>query len=193
VIGVKLKEICDLRSGFQGKINEGDKYKQIKLKDVSKDGVINYEELEGFDAEKLADKYILRKNDIIFKAKSSDNTAALVEKSAENIVATAHFIILTIKEEFKNKLNPMYLTMFINSEVAQEYFSKHSEGTGLSIVKISSLEELDIVLPSMEEQDKLGRMYNLMIEERVTMKRLIIEREKQVKAKFRTMIESVEV
>lgn len=190
---MKLKDFCELRSGYQGTTREGQTYKLIKLKDVTKDGVINYEDLESFHTEKIADKYILSKNDLIFKAKSSDNTAALVDCKEDNLVATAHFIIISVKNEFMGKVNPTYLTMFVNSEFAQEYFNKHSEGTALSIVKMSSLEDMDIILPPIDEQDKLSKIYSLMIEERITMKELMAEREKQVKAKFRSIVEKAEV
>lgn len=186
---MKLKDFCELRSGYQGKTYEGEAYKLIKLKDVTKDGVISYQDLERFDTDKIADKYILKKNEIIFKAKSSDNTAALVEMDIDKVVATAHFIVISIKEEYIDKVNPMYLTMFINSEYAQEYFDKHSEGSVLSIIKLSSLENLDVIVPSLSEQNKLSEIYSLMVEERITMKELMLEREKQVKAKFRSIVE----
>ena len=42
---MKILDVCTLKSGFQGKTSEGEAFKIIKLKDVTKDGVIKYEEL----------------------------------------------------------------------------------------------------------------------------------------------------
>ena len=83
---MKLSDICTLRSGFQGKTTEGNQFKQIRLKDVTKDGVIKYDELEQFDCAKVNEKYLLKQGDIILKAKSGDNTAAIIANDIENIV-----------------------------------------------------------------------------------------------------------
>lgn len=186
---IKLKDLCESKSGFQGKTGKGNDFKIIKLKDVSKDEKISIENLETFSSERINEKYLLRKNDILFKAKSGDNIAVLYEGNDKNIVASAHFFILNIREKYKNKVNPSYLTMYLNSEYAEEYFMSHSEGTVLSIVKLSSLLELEIKVPGMEEQQKLAQVYGLMIEEKVLMQRLLENREKQVKAYLRNVIE----
>lgn len=67
---MKLADNCILKSGFQGKTEDGGQYRQIKLKDVTKDGIIKYDELDGFNSEKFNKKYLLKKGDIILKAKS---------------------------------------------------------------------------------------------------------------------------
>jgi restriction endonuclease S subunit len=186
---IKLKDLCELKSGFQGRPEEGDDFKIIKLKDVLRDEKVSFERLETFSSERMNEKYLLKRNDILFKAKSGDNTAVLYEGDGENIVASAHFFILNIKKQYKDKVNPSYLTMYLNSEYAQEYFKKHSEGTALSIVKLSSLSELEIKVPNREQQEKLSQVYSLMIEEKVLMQMLLERREKQVKAYLRNVIE----
>lgn len=50
---MKILDVCTLKSGFQGKTSEGEAFKTIKLKDITKDGAIKYEELESFDADKV--------------------------------------------------------------------------------------------------------------------------------------------
>lgn len=187
-----LKDLVDLRSGFQGKTVEGSTYKLIKLKDVQKNGIINEAELETFDADKVTSKHLLNKGDIIFKAKSVDNTAALIEKEVTNLVASAHFILMTIKEGAKEEVLPEYLMMYLNSEYTQSYCKKHAQGTVLPIMRLGDLENLEVVLPSIEEQRKLGSLYRLMIKERMTMEQMIEEREKQVAGKLRQAIEEVE-
>src|SRR5690242_1226780 len=107
---MKLSNVCTLKSGFQGKTSEGNEFKQIRLKDVTKDGVIKYEELEGFNSEKVNEKYLLKKGDIILKAKSGDNTAAIIEEDIENVVAASHFIVITVNDN--SILNPEYLVMY---------------------------------------------------------------------------------
>lgn len=179
-VELSLKEFAVLRSGFQGKTEEGTSYRQIKLKDVTRDGVLQEDELECFDAARMTEKYILKTGDIIFKAKSVENIALLIETEREDLVATNHFILVSIKEEMKDKVWPKYLMLYLNSERAQGYFKKHAQGTVLPIISIGILEETPIILPSLEEQKRLSELYGLMLQERVTMQKLMMAREKQV-------------
>lgn len=188
----KLHQLVDMRSGYQGKITEDEAaqtVKLMKLKDVSKEGIIQYEDIETVKVERILPKHLLNQGDIIFKAKSGDNTAACIDRQEENLLATAHYILMSIKEEFKEQVLPQYLAMYLNSEYAKSHIKARSEGTALAIVKISGLEELEVILPSPEEQAKLSELYALMLQERVTMQKLMLEREKQIAGKLRAIIE----
>ena len=101
-----LKDICEIKSGFQGKTEEGDKYKIIKLKDVSKDGIIDFDGLDSFDSEREPKKFLLEKGDIILKARSGENTAVTIDKDLENVVAASQYMILNVID--KEKINPLY-------------------------------------------------------------------------------------
>lgn len=180
---MKLADNCILKSGFQGKTQDGGQYRQIKLKDVTKDGIIKYDELDGFNSEKVNKKYLLKKGDIILKAKSGDNTAALIEEDIENIVPSAHFIIITIKDA--DIFSSEYLTAYLNSEYAQDYFKKHAEGTALPIVKIKTLEDLDVRIPGKDKQKKIADMYKFIQDEKVTMDQIYENRKKQFTAFLR--------
>lgn len=180
---MKLSKLCTLKSGFQGKTTEGDQYRQIKLKDVTKDGIIKYEELEGFNSEKVNEKYLLKKGDIILKAKSGDNTAALINEDIRNIVPASHFIIITINDT--NVITPEYLVAYLNSEYAQDYFKINAEGTALPIIKIKTLENLEIKIVNSETQKEIADLYKLIKDEKLIMEQLIENREKQFTAYLR--------
>lgn len=183
---MKILDICTLKSGFQGKTSEGEAFKIIKLKDVTKDGSIKYQGLEGFNTDKMNEKFRLKKGDIILKAKSGDNTAALIKEDIENVVAASHFIVITVNDD--SVLSPEYLVAYLNSEYAQDYFKKHAEGTTLPIVKIKTLEELEIKDLLMEKQLEVANMYKLIKEEKLTMEKIIENREKQFKAYLREVL-----
>lgn len=183
---MRIIDVCDLKSGFQGKTNVGEKFRVIKLKDVTKDGIIRYEELETFNAEKVSEKFLLKKNDIILKAKSGDNTAVLIKEDIENIVAASHFIVITVNDN--SILSPEYLVAYLNSEYAQDYFKKHAEGTTLPIVKIKTIEDLEIRELAMEKQLEVANIYELIKEEKLIIESLIDNREKQFKAYLRGLL-----
>lgn len=184
-----LKKIANLISGFQGKVSEGTDFKQIKLKDVTKDGNINFEELDLFSYDKVNEKYILKRNDIIIKAKSGDNTAALINEDVKNTVATSHFIIIRVKDEYKNEIDSEYLAMYLNSEHAQNYFTSYREGVATPILKLKNLENLPVKKIDIKKQKELATIYRLLKEEKETMQKLIEAREKQFKVHLKNTLE----
>lgn len=184
---MKILDVCTLKSGFQGKTNEGEAFKIIKLKDVTKDGVIKYEELESFDSDRVNEKFLLKKGDIILKAKSGNNTAALIKEEIENVVAASHFIIITVNDY--SLLSPEYLVAYLNSEYAQDYFKKHAEGTSQPIVKIKTIEALQVKLIELKDQRNIASMYSLIKEEKLIMEQIAENRDKQFKAYMREILD----
>nr|WP_288305687.1 restriction endonuclease subunit S [uncultured Romboutsia sp.] len=182
-----LKYIALLNSGFQGRATEGNDYRIIKLKDVTKDGVVNYNELANFNSEKVNEKYILKNNDIIIKAKSGDNTAAIINTDEENVVAASHYIVIRVKDT--SIIDPEYLVMYLNSDYVQNYFEIHREGSAIPIIKMKTLEDLQIKVIDIEKQKELAKIYRLLNEEKITMQQLIEAREKQFKQHLKTVIE----
>ena len=86
-------------------------------------------------------------------------------------------------------LDPEYLVAYLNSEYAQDYFKKNAEGTVQPIIKIKTLEELEIKIISMEEQKKVSSLYNLIKKEKLTMELIAEKREKQFKAYLREILD----
>lgn len=184
---IKLKDVCTFRSGFQGKSSEGKLIKQIKLKDVTSDGEILLDQLSEISCGQPIDRYELYKNNILFKAKSTENTAACVPCDLKETVANSHFFVITVKDE--EVVDPMYLTIYLNSELAQGYFKKHSQGVTSSMVRLKTLEEMEVLLPSINKQREAIKAYHLMKSERELMEKLIQNREKQFKGYFQGLLE----
>lgn len=183
-----LKDICEIKSGFQGKTEEGNKYKIIKLKDVSKDGIIDYNNLESFDSEREPKKFLLEKGDVILKARSAENTAVAIDKDLENVVASSQYMILKIKD--KEKVNPLYLELYLNSEYTQAILKRNSEGSVLPIIKLNILkDDLPIKIVPMEIQEKLIEVYSLVKQEKKYMQEIAEKRNEQYTAYIREYLD----
>ena len=183
---MKLMDLCTIKSGFQGRPSEGRTYKAVKLINVDKEGTIDFENLTEIECEKMPDRFLLKKNDIIFKAKCAENSAALIEEDLENTVATAHFLVITINDT--EQLDPAYLVTYLNSDVAQAYFKANAQGATVPMIRLSTLQELEIKLPTIEKQREIASAYQLVKEEKATMEQLIQNREKQFKAYLQTVL-----
>lgn len=183
---MKLVNVCHVRSGFQGRPSEGEVIKQIKLKDVSKEGEIQFDQLTKFECASVPERFRLKKNDIIFKAKCAENSAALIPYDLEDTVATSHFLVLTVRDE--NQLDPAYLTMYLNSDFGQAYFKMNAQGVTVPMIRLATLEDMEIELPAIETQQEIAKVYQLMKEEKAVMEKLIQNREKQFKAYLQELL-----
>ena len=56
------------------------------------------------------------------------------------------------------------------------------------MIRLSTLQELEIKLPTIEKQKEIATAYQLVKEEKATMEQLIQNREKQFKAYLQTVL-----
>ncbi|MFW6008839.1 MAG: restriction endonuclease subunit S [archaeon] len=177
---ILLKEICNIRTGYQKRAVKGNKYKLLKLSNLLEDGTINLNEADLFGEKEIKPRYIIKKNEILFKAKSSQNTAGIYLDEEKNLVASGHFFIISLKKEYKEKINPGYLAWYLREEKAQKYFKKFAVGMAMSAVRKSDLEMLEIALPPLDIQNLIAETYELMLEEKQLMNLYIKNRSQQI-------------
>ena len=104
----------------------------------------------------------------------------------EDTVATSHFLVLTVRDE--NQLDPAYLTMYLNSDFGQAYFKMNAQGVTVPMIRLATLEDMEIELPAIETQREIAKVYQLMKEEKAVMEKLIQNREKQFKAYLQELL-----
>lgn len=178
---MKLKEL-ELMTGFQGKESLGQIYKIINMGDLDSNGNFDYSSLGQIECEKVKDKYLLRKGDIIVKSRGGENTIAIIDKDYDNLLATAHFIIIRIREG--HNIDPYFLLLYLNSKRVKNYIKGGLIGSSQQILKIKALENIDIPILSIKTQKQLGEMKRIGIEERAKSEKYFILRDKLFDAKL---------
>jgi len=152
----KLKNIADIKSGhlFRSKIrnNPDSNVAIIQLKDVSENGILKTNALSREEIDNNRKIDFLEKGDVLFKSKSARHVAALVREDLQNTVATVHYFVLRIND--KQVLSD-YLRWFLNQAPAQRYFDSVAAGTRVPIVNKRMLEDLEVMIPSLEIQQKI--------------------------------------
>lgn len=185
-----LKEIAEIRSGYlfsSGiQIEKQGNVKVIQLKDIDDFGRLRYKDLVTVKMDTPKELYLLKKGDVLFKAKSNKNIAGVWDKDIGTAIPTAHYFIIKLK---KPLILPEYLTWFINQKPARKYLEMTSEGTHtIRIVKKKVLEEMEIVVPSLDIQGKIIRLYRLFLKEEEIMKQLLHKRKQFIeKALLKTL------
>ena len=176
-----LKDIAEIRSGYlfkSGLDNEpGGNLQVVQLKDVSDHGCLSTEGLTKINFINMKSQYLLEEGDVLFKAKSNKHLAAVAVNIESPMVATAHYFIIKIKYK---ALSPHYLAWFINRKPGQKYFSLHSEGTHIPVVKKKLLGELAVAIPPLELQEKIVKIFDLLLKEKELSEKLIKRRKQYI-------------
>jgi len=125
--------------------------------------------------EKL-EKHILQTGDVLVAAKGYDRFAVAYRGIPWPAVASSMFIVLCIID--KNKILPEYLAWFINHPKTQSILSGCSKGTALPSVTKDDVGKLEILIPSVEQQKSVLKVYELF------------QKERQLKLKLDTLTKS---
>ncbi len=163
-----IKDIADIQIGhqFRKKIEPviDGTLKVIQIRDFDENQELNQEGLCRVTIDKLPEKYLVHKNDILFLARGHRNYAIPVMDSLEGAIAVSHFFILKIKT---NNVIPEYLAWFINQAPAQEYLHNLARrGSHMPIIPKSVFENLKVQIPDIKTQKKIVKLNTLIDKEK---------------------------
>jgi restriction endonuclease S subunit len=151
-----LKKITAIHMGypFRSRLEraEGGNISVIQMKDIDENSRLNAEDLVPVNLPEVKDIHRIEKGDVIFRSRGRINTATLVEGSLANAVAAAPLLRIRIKTE---KVLPGYLAWYINQPKSQAYLEKQAAGTISRMINKKAVEEMEIVLPSLDEQNRI--------------------------------------
>lgn len=133
----------------------------IQMKDLSSDysSLISVPHL--VKEEQISQKQLLRKGDILFSAKGNNNKAYLFNEDHPAVAISLFFVLRTDE----SRLDPGYLTWYLNSRDGQNYFDRMRGGTYIGNIKKGTLEEMEIPIPSIEKQKKVAKLNELAMKE----------------------------
>jgi len=160
---VYLKDIADINSGYQFRkkspeFSSGD-IRYIQMRDVNDYNQINMDSVicVDLDVASIQSKQLFE-NDILFKNRGSIYNAALCNIQ-EVAIASHQFQIIILKS---NMVLPQYLHWYLNHTIAQSYFKSNATGTATPIIQKKVIEELEVIIPSLNEQEKIINLHSLL-------------------------------
>ncbi len=173
---VVLRDIASVQSGysFRSRLESMDSgtVAVIQMKDLASDNKVNCDELVRLDMEIPKEHHLVRSGDLIFRSRGlTSNSALLVDDPGDAILA-APLLRIRITNDC---IMPAYLNWFISQRPAQVYLASCSEGTSLKMISKLSLENLEVVVPSLQQQRMIVELASLAEkEQRIT--KLIAEK-----------------
>ncbi|MDE8676558.1 restriction endonuclease subunit S [Priestia aryabhattai] len=183
-----LKEICEIRTGYQGKKEAGTMYRLINPTDLNSDGIIDIKTTKTFGDSKIHSKFVIKNREIIFKAKSSHYSVGVFKNHPENCVPSGHFFILNINHEQIGKIHPEYISWYLSQEEAQRRFKRLATGMAMPTVRKSDLEDLVVTVPPLEIQNKIIKIHELSLKEKMLFEELLELRKLQTKNALNNLI-----
>ncbi len=184
---IKLKELVNIRSGmvvsktansnkdlltdaFVRMIGTSDFDEDLVLRDNLEPNVFYKENIE---------KNYLQENEILFNAKGKRFFAALFTNQYENIIASAVFLILTLRSDV---VSHQYLVWFLNHPETLKIFNSKQSTQVMPAITKQELGDLEILVPDIETQNKIVQIDQLKQQRIRTEKELIRLHENYINA-----------
>jgi len=162
----KLKNLAKIRTGITLRqaikpVDDGNAH-VIQIKDLQDDNEINYQQVIKTALKNIKDDQLLRKGDILLRARGDNRNTALFDGEAYNYLAANQFLVISVNQ---NEVVPAYLQWFLNQRPAQHYLKENSAGTSIPYIQISALGDLEVALPDVKKQQAIAQLQHLMSEE----------------------------
>lgn len=191
---MKLKDISNLRTGLvtaRKKASAVDEetysYRAVTLKSFNRRGYLSVKYLDDFTAkEKINKNYLTQHNDILVRLREP-NLAVLIDE--DNIDLLVPSLVATIRVD-SDSVNSKFLTYYLNSRTAKRALNSSITGTAINMIKTKELEDLEIKLPSLEEQKKIVEFLDLTNKEMDLLEELKNQKEKYYSEVFNNILKN---
>ena len=155
---INLKHLASIYTGFT--IRESVSYlahgdiKLLQSKDLPKDNpVINPVALTRIDWKYDSKPHYLDHGSIVLLARGEPQAYLFNGQISDKVIVGHIFIVINLTS---NIVNPEYLTWYVNhSSMAKRHFEINSKGTTLNMTSISTVRELPLVVPTIQEQHEI--------------------------------------
>lgn len=159
--------MADIRTGysFRSKLEQdlNGNVLVVQLKELSEKNTIDLSTAVKINMQELSENYILKKDDLVFRSRGLDMTAAIMTEETDNAILSAPFQRIRINNV--EQILAEYLLWYINSKEAQAYFAMNKTGTSVSMVSTAVLADLPVTIPPIDMQKKIIEINKLSVKE----------------------------
>ncbi len=163
-------------------------YPLLSMKSIRSNGTIDTNALDTFFAQgRLHDAYITHCGDVIVRL-TSPFTAVVVDASSEGIVVPTNFAIIRIRDK---SLLAEYLVWYLGTHAAKKVISTQTTGHVVVAIRPHFFSDMEIVLPTYEQQKIIAQYHKFMFEEQELTQRLMSLKKLLQDMKFMGMIQKI--
>lgn len=108
----------------------------------------------------LSSRIIVRKGQFAYCTQLNNENVAIAYREGEDCVVSPVYKAFEIKEEFKDKLLPQYLFLWLKRQEFGRYVYWRSVGSAYEFLQEENIREYKIPIPSPEVQQSIVNLYN---------------------------------
>lgn len=155
----KLKQVVDILLGYSFRMSlkdipSGD-IAVIQSRDITDNIIVEINNAVKVEKKDFSEKFYLHKNDILLSARGNFKIGIFKEDSAKAIASSSVYV-LRLKDD---AVYSEYLTIFLNSIEGQRRLNSISSGATIKTILRRELDEIEIVVPSLEKQKKIIEIF----------------------------------
>lgn len=163
-ISIPLERIAHIQPGYNTTSNNDNpnaNLKILKISDFNENKPINYHSLSSIENEgkDYLNKYIIKKNDIVFSARGSLGKVAFIEKDPPvTTVISSNLVIIRCKKDID--IDPKWLYLYLKSLLVKYFIEKNKSGATVSILSLKHLKNLPVLQNKLDNQLKTVKIYD---------------------------------
>jgi restriction endonuclease S subunit len=181
---MRIADVSDIHSGYtaRGRLDpvQGGGVPAMQLRDVGVTGDLTVKGLQRYDLGLLSGRYFVSGGEVVFRSRGEPNIAVAVpDPLPEPVVVTVPLVIVRPNGR---RILPEYLAWAINQPDAQRTLGEEAQGTGLRMIPMAALGDLEIALPDLQTQKRIVELDILARQEGQLLRQLAARRETLVSA-----------
>ncbi len=131
----------------------------------------------------------LKPGDVIFAARGQRNVAVCIDKPPGKSVCSPHFFLIRVRDS--KTVLPEFVAWQMNVPKAQQYFAESATGSYIKSIRRQALEDLPVLIPSLEKQHLLVRLAKAAQREKQILEQLIENRRQELELVAGELLEYV--
>ncbi|MBV5329681.1 MAG: restriction endonuclease subunit S [Chlorobium sp.] len=179
---VTIKDIATIQLGYSFRsrleVSKDGEVAVIQMKDLLDDNTVCCDELVKIDMDAVKDHHLARKGDLVFRSRGLVSNAAILLEDPGIAVVAAPLIRIRIAKP--DRILPEYLNWYLSQREAQVFLTSRAKGTAQKMISKEVLEDLVVLLPSLEKQKKIVSLASLSVREHTLLCELAEKRKQYI-------------
>ncbi|MDD4616449.1 MAG: restriction endonuclease subunit S [Alphaproteobacteria bacterium] len=157
----------------------------MQLSDLDTAGAIQAHNMIPVRLEKAFERFIAKPGDIVFRGRGAGIAAAVMPETLHPVIVVSPLIVIRPN---RSKVDAEYLAWTLTTESARRHYAEYAQGSAIIGIGKQNLETLEIPLPPLQTQQKIGKLMRLQSQEFELVTRYQMARAKLLNAQIRKSI-----
>ena len=151
------------------------RYRVLTIKSLDNYGKMDETQFEELAAGRdIPEKYIVQAGDVFIRNSIPFTAGFFPEEISQPTLVSSNFTILRVDKAI---LLPQYLAIYLNSLATNEFFNRVTSPSSMKFIKAETIQKVEIELISLEKQQAIIELHELMQKELQLLKSIYQKKE----------------